>query len=155
MLPVRSLGVAVPILVRLAVESDLVGHILALDFPGVAMVQPEVGDLNLVAILNNLLEDAIVVPDSVAPGRDLEGGKRVKEASCESTEASVSKGSVSLLLVELFEVVANAHEGVFELALEVGVDECILESSPHEELEGEIIDSFGIIIRVELLCVIP
>ena len=41
-------------------------------FPGVAIAQPGVGDLHLPAVLDALVEDAVLVAEPVADGRDLQ-----------------------------------------------------------------------------------
>ena len=73
-LPVGSLLTTILILIRRAIESNLVCDILSLDFPRVSTVEPEIGDFNLVSILNSLLKDTELVPDTVSPGWNLKRG---------------------------------------------------------------------------------
>ena len=48
-------------------EVNHIAHVHALNLPGIAVGQPEVWVLHLPSVLDTLLEDAIVVPDSVSP----------------------------------------------------------------------------------------
>ena len=52
----------------------------------------------LVAVLEALLEHAVLVTDAVAPGGHVEGGHRVEEAGGEAAETSVAERRVLLLL---------------------------------------------------------
>lgn len=60
-------------------------------------VEPVVWDLDLVPIDDLLLEDAVPVPQPIAPGWIVEGGEAVEEASGESPQAAVAKGSIVFL----------------------------------------------------------
>ena len=61
----------IPIFARLAIEVNLIIDILTFDFERVAIFQPIIWDLHLASIDNFLLKNAIIVPDSIAPGRNL------------------------------------------------------------------------------------
>lgn len=63
----------------MAIEGHIVIHILTLDLKGITVLQPVVWDFHLGAIHNFLLEDAIIVPDAIAPSRDLHAGQRIQE----------------------------------------------------------------------------
>jgi starch phosphorylase len=54
--PVSAVSAAVLVLVDVSVESDLVSDVLTLDLPGIAFVQPEVWNLDLVSILDRFLD---------------------------------------------------------------------------------------------------
>lgn len=154
-LPLGSLGVAILVLLRGTVETNLIRDVLALNLPRVAVVQPKIGNLDLVTILNLLLKDAVVVSNTVAPGGDLESGERVNEARGKSTQTTVTKSGVGLKLVELLQIVAHFHESFLELLLHVNVDEGVLESTTHEELKRQIVNSLDILVLVVGLSVVP
>lgn len=67
------------------------------ELPGVE-VQPVVGHLDLVPVDNLLLEDTIPVTQPIAPGGEVQSSHTVEEASSETTQTTVSKGSIVLLL---------------------------------------------------------
>ena len=61
------------------------------DLPGVAQVQPLVGHLHLPAVTNGLVEDAELVSDAVADGRDLQRRKRVHVAGRQPAEPPITQ----------------------------------------------------------------
>ena len=65
--PVCSLGTTILVLVRVAVEPDLIRDVLPLDFPWVSTIEPEIWDFNLVSIFDGLLKDTKLVPNTVTP----------------------------------------------------------------------------------------
>lgn len=65
-------------------------------------VQPVVGDFNLVAVNDFLLENTVAVSQTVTPGREVERGQTVEEASGQSTKTAVSEGSVVFLGDDIF-----------------------------------------------------
>jgi len=102
-----------------AVESDLIRHILSFDLPRVAVVEPEVGNLNLVTIFNGLFKDTIIVANTITPSRNVEGSKRIDETSGKTSKTTISESGISLLLVKFLKIVAHVHECVLELVFEV------------------------------------
>jgi len=57
----------------MAVEGHGKLHIQSLDFPGVALDQPIVGHLDLLALVDHLLEHAVGVSEAITPRREIEG----------------------------------------------------------------------------------
>mmetsp|Transcript_41521 Transcript_41521/g.96930 ORF Transcript_41521/g.96930 Transcript_41521/m.96930 type:complete len:774 (+) Transcript_41521:686-3007(+) len=131
-----------------AVEGDRVRDVKALDLPGVAVRQPRVGELDLDAILDALLEHTVLITDTVAPSRQVEGGHRVEEAGGEAAEATVAEGCVLLLVDHVLEVVPNLLKSSAVGLLEVEVHEGVEERATHEELEGQVVDTLGILLDV-------
>lgn len=66
------------------------------ELPGVK-VEPVVRHLNLISVDDFLLENSISISKTVTPGRVVERGKTVQEASGESAKATVAQRSVVLL----------------------------------------------------------
>ena len=150
--PVSALDAMLLVLVDAAVEAHGVDDVTALDLPRVPILEPEVGDLNLAAVLDHLLEDAVVVPDAVAPGWQLKCGHGVQEAGGEAAETTVAKRGVRLLLIHILQVVPDVHEGALILVLHVNVDKHVLHEAAHEELKGEVVNSlhvFGLYQEIE------
>ena len=76
--------------------SHIDGHVMTGKLPRVK-IQPVVWNLNLVSVNDLLLEDAISISKAVTPCGIVQGGKAVKEASSQATQATVSEGSIVLL----------------------------------------------------------
>lgn len=77
--------------------------------PGVK-VQPVVGHFHLVAVNDLLLENTIAVAETVAPGRVIEGGQTVEEASGEAAEATVAQSGIVFLLDNVLDPEAKIGE---------------------------------------------
>ena len=56
-------------------ELHLVSALRAVQLPGVAQVQPLVGDLHLPAVLYLLVENAVFIADAVTDGGNLQAGE--------------------------------------------------------------------------------
>lgn len=80
-------------------------HVLGTrDLPRVAEAQPVVRLLELPAVLDALLEDAVVVAQAVAVRREADRGHRVEEARRQTPETAVAQTRVLLDLLELLEL---------------------------------------------------
>lgn len=67
------------------IHSDVVSR----ELPGVK-VEPIIGNLDLIPVDDFLLEDAVSVPQTIAPGGVAQGRQAVEEASRETAEAAIS-----------------------------------------------------------------
>lgn len=84
-------------------------HIVAWELPGIE-VEPVVRDLDLITVDDLLLENAITVPQTVAPCRVIKGGETVEEASSKTAQTTVSESGIILLLDD----VLNAETKITE-----------------------------------------
>lgn len=146
------------------------GHVVTRKLPRVE-VKPVIGDLDLVAVDDFLLEDTVAIPQTIAPGWKVERGKAVEETSGKSAETAVSKGGITLLTDDIFYSEAKIRESGYcsstpgpvhrFLMLTLGgvfvtdVEHCIVECPAHEKLETEIVNTFGIAVGLALLRAIP
>lgn len=64
-------------------------------------VQPVVRDLHLIPVDDLLLEDAIPVPQSVAPGGVVQRRQGVQETCRQAAEATIPKRGIMLLLNDI------------------------------------------------------
>lgn len=64
-----------PLLRDLSVELYGILDVESLDLPGASLIQPIVRDFHLVAVLDQLLEDSVAVPDTVPEGGVVQGGQ--------------------------------------------------------------------------------
>src|SRR6516162_10550920 len=84
--PIASLQVRAGL--RVATEIDVRSRIRVHDLPGVALLQPLVGDLDLSAVAELLLEHAELVVDPVTDRRYLERRERIEIAGGEPSQAT-------------------------------------------------------------------
>ena len=97
----------------------------------------------MVAVVNLLAKEAVVVVDAVAVARHVEGGERVEEAGGEAPEAAVAEGRVLFGVLDLLNVAAEAVEGFVEGVVEPQIEDVVGQGSTDEKLHGEVVDAFG------------
>ena len=103
-----------------AVELDLHLLVRAGDLPGVGPAEPVVRLLALPAVLDRLAEDAVLVAQPVAHGRDLHRRQRVEEAGGQAPEPAVAEAGVRLLLERARPVEAASPRGSLDRAGRAG-----------------------------------
>ncbi len=88
-------------------------HVVRLgELPGEVEGQPVVGLLDLVAVLNLLAKDAVLVADAVADGGDVEGGQRIEEAGRQPPQAAIAQPRLYVAGHDFFEWVLRVAEGI-------------------------------------------
>lgn len=143
---------------------DHVANVHALDLPGIAVGQPEVRVLHLPPVLDALLEDAVVVPDSVPPRYSLmtalsstinvHRGERVHVARGQATQTAVAKSSVLIVVEHVFQLVAHLVERLLVLALQIDVDEDVMQQSAQQVLDGQVVHALRLGFSHVRLCVV-
>ena len=131
---------AVPEFTELSAEMDLLHLIRAGDQPGVALILPVVGQLQLLSIHDLLLEDAQLIADGIAVGGDLQGGQAVQTAGRQTAQAAVAQSRVRLHVKNMGGLEAQILNGLthgLDNAQVVGV---LHQTAAHEELQGHIVD---------------
>jgi hypothetical protein len=84
------------------------------EFPGIE-IKPVVRNLNLVPVNNFLLEDTIAVSQSITPSWVVEGCQGVQETSSQSTETTISKCSIVLLVDNVFDTETKILKTTYEM----------------------------------------
>ena len=126
--------------IGIAVELDIDRLIRLAVLPGEAVLEPVVGDLDLVAVNDLLLKEAVLVADAAAVARQAVCCHRVDEAGREPAEAAVAEAGVRLLLVRLGEIDLQPFEDLFDRVLDAEVHEVRLEQAAEQKLDGEIVN---------------
>src|SRR6185436_15094900 len=108
------------------------------DLPRVAAPQPLVGDLDLPAVADLLIEDAELVAQAVADRRKIERRQRLEEARSEPSEAAVAEARLFFLIDQRVEVKAEERDGLLELVDQVQVDQMLHQERTDEELRREV-----------------
>ena len=123
---------------------DLVLYIDSLDLPRISITQPKIRDFALIAIMDDLLEDAVIVSYAISPGRIVESRHRVKETCSQSSQATVTQSSIYLLLIDVLERVPQIFQSLFVLLFNIEITESILKTPSNEELQRYIVYFLGI-----------
>ena len=104
-----------PLLHETAAEVDRHGVPLGRDLPGVAVGQPLVRHLHLLAVYDALAEEAVLVADGAADGGEVQGRHGVQEAGGQTAQAAVAQRGFRLLVEHLAQGEAQLLEGLLVL----------------------------------------
>ena len=100
-------------------KADFKCHVGLFDLPWVPIVKPHVAQFLLPAVLDYLVEHPVFVPDAVANGKHLKGGKGVHVARCKAAKAPITKAGLHLVVNYLFDVKAGFIKGLCHLVIHV------------------------------------
>ena len=133
-------GIARQVLVgcRVAAELDGLCKFETFDLPGESFAQPRIGFLDLVAVVDTLMEHAVVVADAVADDGQRERRAAIEEAGGEPAEAAVAEARVPFAVEHGLQVEAESPERLARLVLDADAVQRIVQETPHEELERDI-----------------
>ena len=131
-----------------AAELDNACELGTADFPRVAAAEPVVRFLDLVAVLDDLLEDAVVVADAVAVGGEFERGHGVQKAGREASEAAVAEAGVDFLVADFVDLEPEFSHGFRCVLLDAEVDHGVAERAADQEFEGNVADGARILLFV-------
>ena len=118
-------------------EVHLYGVLFYALAPGVSESGPVVGVFFLEAVNDGLLEQSVLVADSVAGQRELHGSRAVEEACCETSQTAVAEGGVLYFL----EVAQGGSRGVHQLfgfIEQSQAHQVVVYRAPYQELRGEV-----------------
>ena len=123
-----------------AAEADVVGGLAAVELPGVAVLEPGLGQLDLVAVDDLLAEEAVAVADAVAVGRHADRRHALHEAGGEPPEAAVAERGVGLELGDLVEVDVEQLQRRAHRLGQPEVRDRVAHQPADQELEAEVVD---------------
>ena len=129
-----------------AIDLDLGGVLGPDDLPRRSVLHPCVGKLDLVAIAKFLLEEPVLVMDSVADGRKIQRRQRVEEAGGETAEAAVAQPHVVFLMAKLLVVQTQFLERVHHVVVDARAVEAVGKEPPHQKLERKIVDPLDVLV---------
>ena len=135
----------------MAAEVHVLRVLHALHLPRIAVLEPAVRFLDLVAVDDLLTENAVVVADAVAHAREVQRRHRVDVARRETAEAAVAEARVGLAIAEVVPVDAVFRERVVAELVGLEVDHVVAEESPDEKLKGHVVDTLRVLLRVLFL----
>ena len=144
-------GVSASVVYRLdvSVDGDFLLVLRADNFPWGPVLDPSIGEFDLVAVAELLLEEAVLVMDTVADGRKIEGGEGIEEAGGEASEAAVAQCHVIFFVPGFFERVAEILERLADFVVDAGGEHVVGEKPAHEELHGHVVDAANVLLVVD------
>ena len=91
----------------MAAEADADRLIRAANLPRIAAGEPFIGDFDLTAVYNLLLEKTVTIAHTVTIAGDILMSHGIKEAGCKAAKTPVPKGSVGLHAAEVVQIATH------------------------------------------------
>jgi len=139
----------VGVIFRVAAEGNFECVFGALEGPGIAEAEPFVGRLNLPAVTDFLIEDAVLVADAVADGWDLQRRQRIQVTGGETPESAIAEAWLLLSLQDRIEVQVQARERLADI-MEAQIQDVGPKLRTNQELRRQIGHGLAAVARVEL-----
>ncbi len=141
--------------VRLGVSAQLdhFGEQWAGHLPDIAVMQPLVGDLDLPAVLDDLVEDAELVADAVAYGRISQSRQRVQITSGQPAQPAVAQPRLLLQPDELLEIQAQIFHRLAGVLGYAEVQQLVAQVRPDQKLGRQVgnLPDIGCVAALDLL----
>ena len=147
--------VAHPVLQNLAAEAHGHGVALGRNLPGVAVGQPLVRHLNLLAVHDALTEQAVLIADGAAHGRQIQRGQGVQEARGQTAQTAIAQRRFRLLVQHAAQGQAQLVEGLLILLGGAEVEQVVVQPAAGEELDGEVVQALGLLLAAGFLLKAP
>src|SRR5438477_13214867 len=93
-----------------AAVMDVVGEFRTRELPGIAEGQPILGEFHLPAVADHLAEQAVIVTDAVAAGRDAETRHALHQAGRETPQAAIAERGIGFGAAHAVEIDAEIAE---------------------------------------------
>jgi hypothetical protein len=100
--------------------------------------------LHLVAILDALVEHAVLVADAVAVTGQGKRRHGIEEAGREPAEAAVAQGRVGFKVVDPVEVELESGKRLAEFLVEAHVDQTVRKQTACQKLHRKVVDALGV-----------
>ena len=126
--------------IGVAAEAHVDRLVGALDLPGEAVAQPRVGQFDLLAVDDALVEEAVLVADAAPVPRQLQGRHGIDEARRQAPQAAVAQARVRLHGDDVVQVEAQIGQGAARQLLHMAVQQVRVQQPSQQELDAEIID---------------
>jgi hypothetical protein len=128
----------------MAIKPDHLAVIGGGELPRVTVKGPVVGMLDLIAVLEDLLEDPELISDAIAHRRNVQGRQRVEQAGGQPAQAAIPQPR---LHVPGLKGIGGDTEAGKRLAGEIigaGVKDVLAELTPQHVLRRQVIDELGV-----------
>ena len=113
--------------------------IRAHDFPQVAVFQPVVGQLHLVAVHDLLLEKAVFIADGAAHGGQFQRRQRIEKTGGQAAQAAVAQARLRLLLEQQPFIDAQPFQGLHVIFFVHQRNHVVVHGAAHEEFRRKVV----------------
>ena len=130
-----------------AAEVNRIGRFRARKFPRISMRQPLVGKLLLPAVVEALLEQAVLVANAVAEGGDRQRRHAVEIAGGKPAEAAIAEARIGLAGPQAFEIDVERGQSVTRLLKQAEIDQRVGQGLADQEFDREVVDPLLSLLR--------
>ena len=115
------------------------GLVLATDLPGIAVGEPLVGGLDLAAVDDLLLKQAVAVAHAVAVAGNALGCHGIQKACGQTTQATVAQSRIGFLVLDDGQVEAHVVERLGDHVAHAKVEQIVVEQTTDQKLDREVV----------------
>ena len=137
----RAVERAAVLLKALNAATKLDGHglVLTTDLPGIAVGEPLVGGLDLAAVDDLLLKQAVAVAHAVTVASNALGCHGIQEARGQTAQATVAQCRIGLLVLDDGQVEAHVVERLGDHVAHAKVEQVVVEQAADQKLDREVV----------------
>ena len=137
----RAIERAAVLLKALNMATKLDGHglVLTTDLPGIAVGEPLVGGLDLAAVDDLLLKQAVAVTHAVAVAGNALGCHGIQEACGKTAQATVAQSRIGLLVLDDGQVKSHVVERLGDHVAHAKVEQVVVEQAANQKLDREVV----------------
>ena len=137
----RAVERAAVLLKALNMATKLDGHglVLTTDLPGIAVGEPLVGGLDLAAVDDLLLKQAVAVAHAVAVAGNALGCHGIQEACGQAAQATVAQSRIGLLVLDDGQIEAHVVERLGDHVAHAKVEQVVVEQAADQKLDREVV----------------
>ena len=121
----------------------------------ITIFQPVIRCFYLIAVSDLLLEHTITVTDTASVRCISQCCKRIQETCCQTSESTVTKCRIRLLILDHVQVDSHLFQSFFYFLICRHVDQVVSESSSEQEFHGHVIYGLRIVFLILFLCCKP
>ena len=124
---------------NMATKLNSHGLVLTADLPGIPVGEPLVGGLDLAAVDDLLLKQAIAVAHAVAVAGNALGCHGIQEACGQTAQATVAQSRIGLLVLDDGQVKAHVVERLGDHVAHAKVEQVVVEQAADQKLDREVV----------------
>ena len=117
----------------------------------IAVLQPHIRHLYLVSVCNLLFEHSITVADTAAVSCIAQSRQGIQKACCQSSQTSVAKSRVRLLILNDIQIQANLFQSFLHFIVKGQINQVVSQSAAHQKLHRHIVYNLWIFFLIFLL----
>jgi len=105
------------------------------DLPGIAVLQPFLGLLDLVAVFDVLFENPEIISKAIADCGKIQGGNRIQEAGGEPPEPAIAEARFDLEFPEILPLEPLFRHGRAADVFHLKIDDIVAHHATNQELK--------------------